>query len=713
MTDTSKTLEAALQALEAGLRPIPIEPGGKKPLVRWKDFQTRPPTEEQVRQWWAEWPGANLAILAGEGSGVDVVDIDSGHAPWPPVDCELPTGYVCQTPRGGWHYGFRHLPGCRDSGSKLATGVDVRGDGGYVLIPPSVVNGKPYVLVQGSLVEALTTEAPPWLQAVLLDGKSTVARAAVPNGTIPEGARNDTLTRLAGAMRRQGAGEPEILAALKEANSHRCQPPLPDNEVEAIAESVSQYAPAEEPATATGGFPLTRDYAHATALAILFKDHYRWAEHRGTWMEWTGKVWRPTSEAFVATRASEELRAHYGALMARTGDKDGLKRLATLAVETCIFARILGGLSFLKGMPNFLTLIEEWDRDPWALNCSSGLIDLHTGDLRAHQPGDLCTKMVLAQYDRAARSAAWERHLERFLPNPDIRRQVQRDMGKALPGAVLEEALPIWYGVGANAKTTTARVFLAVLGGYARRAAPDLLVQSTHDRHPTEVADLLGTRWVFASESQASDRLDEALVKDLTGGDRKKARYMRQDFFEFEQTFSLVLVTNHRPRVRGTDEAIWRRLRLIPWMVRIASEERRPQDEVVAELAADGAAVLSWMLDGLADWRQDSKWTAKEVVVATTNYRREEDRLGGFLEECCELKPFVEEAAAVLYPRYESWATAAGEQVVSKTAFGALLRERGLVQSRSGTGARLWTGIRIKRGPGLTQEVTREPGQEG
>jgi hypothetical protein len=198
MTDTAETLAAALEALAAGLRPIPIEPGGKKPLVRWEEYQKRAPTEEEVQAWWAKWPDANLAVLTGEAGGLDILDLDVGHDPWPPAGCELPKAYVCLNARGRLHYGFRHLPGLRTSAGELGMGVVVHADGSYVLVPPSVVAGKDYHLVLGPLAQALTAEAPAWLRAALLNGKPAAAKAAIPSDTVPEGARNDTLTRLTG-----------------------------------------------------------------------------------------------------------------------------------------------------------------------------------------------------------------------------------------------------------------------------------------------------------------------------------------------------------------------------------------------------------------------------------------------------------------------------------------------------------------------------------
>ena len=443
--------------------------------------------------------------------------------------------------------------------------------------------------------------------------------------TIPNGERNVLLTSLAGSMRRRGATREAIEAALL-AQNRTCETPLPVDEVQAIAGSVARY----EPAPADGDL-LVKDYGHAAVLATLFQGRYRWATHRGSWMQYTGTVWRPVPEEQVAKDASDALRQHYSAALAVATDKATIQDLSKKAVETCIYARITGALAFLRGWPGFLTLPDQWDADPWLLNIGNGTLDLRTGTLRPHSPDDLLTKLAPVSYDPQAAGGYWQAHLDRFLPNPNVRRQVQRDLGLALVGATLEEALSVWYGIGRNGKTTTAKTLLKVLGDYSDRAAPNLLIQSKHERHPTELADLAGLRLVFSIEVDQGKHLAEALVKDLTGGDRKKGRFMRQDFFSFEQTFSITLIVNHKPIITGTDVGIWRRIRLIPWEYRITDAERRPQDEVVAELTSEGPAILNWLLAGLRDWQSSYYWVAPEVQVATDAYRAEMDVLGDFI----------------------------------------------------------------------------------
>lgn len=453
-----------------------------------------------------------------------------------------------------------------------------------------------------------------------------------------------------------------------------------------------------------------RDLGHAQTLAALWGGRYRWAAHRRSWMSWTGRRWEPVTEFQVALQAAKELRAHYRSGVAASADADQLRRMMT---EVCGYSRAGNALAFVKGMSGFHTASEEWDADPWVLNCLNGTIDLRTGALRPHNPSGLLTKLAPVNFEPEASRTHWDEHIRYFLPNENVRREVQRNLGLALVGESLSQILPVWYGTGANGKSTTARVLQAVLGDYAAQAAPSLIMLRRFDAHPTEIADLWGRRVVFASEIRAGARLDEARVKELTGGEAIKARYMRGDFFQFPQTWTLFLAVNHRPSIAGTDHAIWRRVRLIPWEVTRPRQEQDPQEEVVRRLVAEGAGILHWLIEGLADWQADPQWIAPEVQAATDEYRQEQDHLAPFLDEVCELGPRYTAPIGDLYDAYVSWCEEAAEQPLAKNIFSGQLSDRGLVPHRGGkSGTRLRLGVRLKDGnrphtsSGLTQADT-------
>lgn len=437
-----------------------------------------------------------------------------------------------------------------------------------------------------------------------------------------------------------------------------------------------------------------RDLGHAYVLAGLFKGRYIWAKHMGKWLEYDSGAWRPVHDERVEYAAAEALRREYARLLDAETDRERIKELTKRINDACVAARVYGALRFLRGMTGFYA--ESFDQDPWLLNCRNGTLNLFTMQLQPHNPDDLLTKQAPVDYDPDADCPGWQAHLERCIPSPAVRRQIARDLGLSLVGAALDEILPVWWGDGKNGKTTTTRVLMGVLGDYAGRAAPNLLIASKYERHPTELADLAGKRLVISIETGEGKRLNEALVKELTGGDTLKGRFMRQDFFSFPKTFTIFLITNHKPVIRGVDSGIWRRIRLVPWTVEIPPDVRRPQDEVVAELLTEGPGILNWLLDGFLDWFASRDWVAPEVQAATEAYRAEQDVLGAFIAEACELGDRHSVPVAELYEAYVAWCGQAGEEALGKAAFGRILRQRGIDQERTMT-ERKWRGIRLKR----------------
>ncbi len=437
--------------------------------------------------------------------------------------------------------------------------------------------------------------------------------------------------------------------------------------------------PRQERAAHGEPMPLLHEAAHAELLASVWRDEYRWAARQGSWRHWTGRVWEAVTEPVAVAAAQKELRRHYGLLLAETQTEEEDRRLRTLHGEACRYASVLGALSFLKGEPGFHTAFEEWDAAPYALNCADGLLDLRTQRLRAHDAAELCTKITRWRFGDTESTGAWQRHLERCLPNADVRRQVQRDLGRALVDANLEMSLPIWYGHGRNGKSTTADALIEGLDGYGKTAVANLLIVQRFEQHPTDLADLAGSRLAVCEEIEDGKRLNEARVKRLTGGKTESARFMRCDNFRFRPP-TIFLLVNHHPVITGTDKGVWGRLRLVPWEVSIPFAEQRPEEEMLAELMADGSWMLRWMVAGFADWQADHHWIAEEVRIATEEYRVEQDRLAGFLSRKCDLRPFGTVGIAEFYEAYVRDAQQAGEEAMSKILFGKQLRSQGFKQ---------------------------------
>jgi putative DNA primase/helicase len=363
-------------------------------------------------------------------------------------------------------------------------------------------------------------------------------------------------------------------------------------------------------------------------------------------------------------------------------------------------------------------LPEDMDKDPWLFNCMNGTIELKTGKLREHRREDFITKLCPVAYHPEAPCPNWLRFLGGVFPDdedePDkeLITFVQRLLGRCLTGDVSEQILPIFWGGGANGKSTLINAVLETLGGeYAMKANADLLMSSRGERHPTELAQLFGMRLVVASETHQGRRLNEALVKDLTGGEPVRARRMREDFWEFSPTHKVVLLTNHKPRVAGTDEGIWRRLRLAPFTVcfwdpndpnKVKADlpaSLRQDKQIGAKLAAEREGVLAWLVRGCLDWQRGGLTLPDKVRVATNEYRAGEDLLAMWVGECCVTgNTNYRCKAGDLYSSYRKWCERAGEEeVITQTAFGTALGERGFGHKKSG--GTIWRiGIALSAG---------------
>ena len=677
-----------------GLCPIPTKHNSKEPsLKELAPYLTRPATKEEFGSW--SWPG--VGVVTGPLSGVLVLDVDG-----PEGEAELkkhghPVTPMVRTAGGGLHLYFKHPDKDIRTGIRVAPGLDVKASGGYVVAPPSIgPNGKPYEWIV-SLEDAEPADPPEWLLKLL---ERPRFGAAPVGDRIPPGERNKELASIAGTMRRRGMGEAEILAALTVANERRCDPPLQEEEVRKIAASVSKYEPAGDlvhvsfngrgASTPPARFNLT-DMGNAERFVARHGENVRYCYPWAKWLVWTGARWERDDAGKVHRLAKETVRSIYGEAAAAE-DEDRRKALAKHATNSEADAKTKAMLEATK--PEVPVSPDELDADPWLLNAPNGTIDLRTGELRPHRREDLITKMAGAEYVPDAAAPTWAATLERVLPSADLRQFFKKLCGYAMSGDVSEHVLPVLYGTGANGKSTILNAVLSAAGDYGMQAAADLLV-AKKGAHPTEVADLFGMRLVASIEVEDGRRLAESLVKQLTGGDRVRARKMRQDFWQFEPTHKVFMAVNHKPEVKGTDAGIWRRMRLLPFTETIppAEQDKRLPQRLAAELAG----ILRWGVEGCLEWQSEGLTAPAVVRRATGQYRSEMDVIGAFLQDECEVGEDHKTPFAALYTRYEEWCEEGGEKAETRRKFNARLKERGQFEARrSGPGgSNEWHGLQL------------------
>jgi putative DNA primase/helicase len=462
------------------------------------------------------------------------------------------------------------------------------------------------------------------------------------------------------------------------------------------------------------------DVRNTERLVELFGPDLRYVDAWSKFVVWNGKQWMVDSsgramrctvettrvmmdEAINAFRvAGEELAAANGDDGAERDAKARLSaahRAMAWAVKSQSAPRIAAMLTIAKSSEAIAITHHELDADPWLLNVENGTIDLRTGELRAHRRADHITKLAPVIFDAAAKAPTWDRFIDQAMAgNAALVDFLRRLIGYALTGSIREHALGFFFGGGRNGKSTFLGTIHSMLGDYARPAPRGLLFKSKTERHPTELASLFGARFVTCSEVEAGRSFDEALVKDLTGGDHISARQMREDFWSFAPTHKFFLAGNHKPNVRGDDDGIWRRIRLVPWTVQVP--EADVDKELPEKLRAELPGILAWAVRGCLEWQRDGLGEPIEVREATDQYREESDVIGEFFRLRCLFHPEGVVARRMLRESYEVYAKDNGDRnPLGARAFAAKLRERGITETSLRRGLKVddaWRGVRLQ-----------------
>jgi putative DNA primase/helicase len=440
--------------------------------------------------------------------------------------------------------------------------------------------------------------------------------------------------------------------------------------------------------------PHLTDLGNAIRFAKMHGADVRYCDPWRKWMVWDGQRWTVDETQDIQRRAQMVRRQFYKEALEEPHSKQR-EALAAWAIQCESARRLASMVSLAQSQEGLPVLPGQLDADPMLLNCPNGTLSLRTGELRPHNRADLLTKLCPTAYRPDALCPTFLAFLASIFPatgdaaeepgDPELTEFVQRLLGYCLTGQVTEHIFPVFHGGGANGKSTLLTTVSDVIGrDYASPVSEDLLIARKGERHPTELADLFGRRLAIATENKEGARLNESLVKHMTGGDRIKARRMREDFWEFTPTHKIILQTNHKPIVREDDFGIWRRIRLVPFKSRFwdpnqppkDGEERQPwlrQDKgLVARLTAEREGVLAWLVRGCLAWQRDGLCTPSCVMAATEAYEQEQSLIGPFIEEQCVTGNSSYRIRALeLYEGFRKFMEAAGERFIpSQRKFG-------------------------------------------
>lgn len=418
------------------------------------------------------------------------------------------------------------------------------------------------------------------------------------------------------------------------------------------------------------------DLGNAERMAARYGLEARFCPPWGRWLIWDGRRYADDQTGAVdrlAKKTAREMLAEAATIF----DDESRKAHISHARGSESRAKLEAMKSLAASEEGVPVLPAELDGDGWLFNCPNGTLDLRTGELRPHDREDLITQLCPVEFDPRARSPLWDATLKLFFGGDDrLIAYWQRLCGYALVGLIRDHVMPVAYGDGSNGKSTILGTLLEVFGpDYAMKAPASFLMAKAHDPHPTDRADLFRKRLVVAIETEDGRRLDETMVKELTGGDDIRARRMRENHWQFKPTHTLFMATNHRPTIRGTDHGIWRRLKLVPFSVKVDHEKA---DTTMSEkLRAEYPGILAWCVRGCLAWQDVGLNEPDSVKAATDAYRAEQDVLGTFIADRTIQAPPCRTRCIVLYNAYSEWAKMAGEHPITLKRFGQAMKERG------------------------------------
>lgn len=427
----------------------------------------------------------------------------------------------------------------------------------------------------------------------------------------------------------------------------------------------------------TGGTTTTYAQAQETELENgrrLVRAHQtelRYCHTWQSWLIWDGRRWRPDANAEIERRAKHIVESLWADIP--------LKEDKQAWVRHCGRSSTAKGLASMvriaSSEPSIAVTSDQLDQNPWLLTVLNGTIDLRTGELLPHRQEDLITKLAPVEYDPDAECPTFLKFLETSVGDDEVIDFLQRLAGYSLTGMTSEEVLVFLWGAGRNGKSKLVDALLGVLGDYGSTAPQDLLVMGKGDSHPAVLADFHGARMVVCSEVEGG-RLDVGLLKTLTGGDRLKARRMRENYWEFAPTHTLWMTANHEPVITDTTASVWERMLKVPFNRVIPAEERDRQ--LKQKLEKEFPGILAWAVRGCLEWQRIGLAAPEAVRLATAEYQTNMDWFGDWVGECCVNTGTAFAYTGDLYKSYTEWSARMGyKHTASQKKLTQTLKERG------------------------------------
>ena len=714
-----------------------------------------------IKSLWKQMPDANIGIATGKSSNLVVLDIDGevGEATLAGIEKQpgpLPPTRQVKTGKGR-HLYFRRPKDVEKikSVARQKLGLDVRADGGYVLGAPSLhASGQRYAVINNAAI----ADCPTWVvdyanekighrlsggraqQIISLDAFRGRRPAETFRSLNPhEDNLADGIKENIGPRPYSPAEEGRLRSALA------CLPPNEREQWRDVGFALhslgwgnkgyeiwtdwsrgcpEKYDEADQQKT-WESFNRPYDGARITVATIIYKarqlgwtpasdfhtdlgntrrlvnrhgENIRYIPEWGQWLIWRNGRWEIDANGAIMRLAEETVEAMFSEAtgLAAGGDRDALLKHA---IRSQAEPRLKAMASLAKSEASVVVAAKMLDADPWLFGVQNGVIELKSGTFRPARREDLITKRANVAFDPNAQCPEWRKFLDMVMGGDrSLQEYLQRVSGYMLTGIVSEEVMFVLYGTGNNGKSTYRETLHALFGDYALAADAGLLTERKKAGGATEeIARLKGRRFVAVNETAENDHLNEARVKFITSQDTITARNLYGHLFDFFPSHKTSLTTNHKPIVRGTDEGIWRRVQLIPFLITILKNAVE-KDFRERRLMPEFPGILNWALAGLAAYLKQGLDPPHSVLASTQDYRNDMDVVGQWIAERCELDVNATVATAVAFADYSLWAEEEVGWTLKKLTFRRHLADRGYGAKKGSGGQRMIQGLRLKTG---------------
>jgi putative DNA primase/helicase len=444
------------------------------------------------------------------------------------------------------------------------------------------------------------------------------------------------------------------------------------------------------------GFHLT-DTGNGKRLIRHYGDSIRYSYERDKWLIWTGKQWEWDNGAIISQYAKETAISIY-AEASKEPDDTRRAEIAAHAKASESQMRIKAMIASAQSEPGIVVKIDQLDNNDWLLNVNNGTIDLHTGELRSYNRADMITRLIPTDYDSGARSDVWESFLLKiFHDSQEMVDYIQRCFGYAITGDTSQDYFWFFYGTGWNGKSTLLHAITTVLTeDYAAECEPNVFMIDEHRSGINEgIANLYKIRAVSCTELKDGDKLDVALVKRMTGGEKLTHERKYEHAFDYKPNYKLFMAGNHEPRITDTTNSIWFRLHKVSFSYTIPEGERQ-QDFRERLPKENAAAILTWLVKGCLMFQEHGLTRPDEVAKTTAEYRNNQDVLKEFIDEMCIVHPSASITQKELFNTYKTWCEENGTFPLGKLSFNSRLEERGYTKYRGNLNKLTWRGIRLR-----------------